>query len=216
MSILYQKLNLPENPLVDTITLDQLPVNPPGAGQLQPTIDVSLLNQPTLDAFASIGLTPLRIFVFGNKSFPDTDPDFEVRCGAHRDMHWVNGKWEYEIFAVNYELTQDRLTLAWKFWDIRANPIYPDTPTSEHAKWLGGQHFHAKQRGSVPNFGDPNDYTVIDQFVLDRPTLCRVDVPHSVHHTNAHQQRYGLTIRFDHKFKSWEDVLTVFEPLAVK
>lgn len=215
MNTYYLKLNLPHNPLASDVSLTQLPVNRPGAGQVQPTVDISLLNQETLDAYASVGLVPERIFVLGNKSFVDDDPEFDVRCGAHRDMHWVDGKWQYQLFAINYELTPETHKVAWKYWDVSATPIFPEEPTTQESMWTAGQHFNAKQIGSTPNFGDPNDYTVIDKVILDRPTLCRIDVPHSAHHTNSLAQRYGLSVRFKHNFKTWEQVLTNLSPMAL-
>lgn len=209
----YRKLNLPANPLVDSFDITNLTVNKPGAGQLQPTADLSLLNQATLDAYSSVGLTPVRIFVLGNKSFNDDDPNLEKRCAAHSDLHWVDGKWVPEIFAINYELTTDIHRVVWKFWDIRAKPVYPADPVSEEHTWLGGLHYNARQTGSVPNFGNPDDYTVIDQFDLDCPSLCRVETPHSVHHTRADAQRYGLSVRFKHDFKTWNEVLDKLAPL---
>lgn len=209
----YKKLNLPQNPLISDYDITNLTVNKPGAGQLQPTADLSLLNQKTLDAYASVGLEPIRIFVLGNKSFDDDDPTLEKRCAAHSDLHWVNGKWEYEIFAINYELTPESHRVVWKFWDIKAKPIYPAEPVTEQHTWLAGLHYNARQVGSIPNFGNPADYKVIDQFELDCPTLCRVEIPHSVHHTNAGAQRYGLSVRFKHKFKNWNEVVKKLEPL---
>lgn len=211
----YKKLNLPANPLINGFDRTNLTVNKPGAGQLQPTADLSLLNQETLDAYASVGLEPSRIFVLGNKSFVDDDPALDRRCAAHSDLHWVDGKWEYEIFAINYELTPELHKVVWKFWDIKAQPVMPDDPKTEQHTWLAGLHYNARQVGSIPNFGDPNDYTVIDQFVLDRPTLCRVETPHSVHHTNPNTQRYGLSIRFKHKFTSWNQVVDSLTPLFI-
>lgn len=214
--IYYKKLALPFNPLLDGYDITELAVNQPGAGQLQPTADLSLLNAATLDAYASVGLVPLRIFVLGNKSFDDDDSNFEKRCCAHSDLHWVNGKWENEIFAINYELTLDSHKVGWKFWDIKAKPVLPThEPKTEQETWLAGLHYNARQTGSVPNFGNPDDYTVIDQFEIDCPTLCRVEIPHSVHHNNAGTQRYGLSVRFKHNFKTWDQVIQQLTPLFV-
>lgn len=210
----YKKLRLPSNPLIQGYDITKLSVNQPGAGQLQPTAELSLLSQTTLDAYASVGLVPLRIFVLGNKSFVDDDPAFEKRCAAHSDLHWVNGKWENEIFAINYELTPDTHRVGWKFWDIKATPVPPaQDPKTEQETWLAGLHYNARQVGNVPNFGNPDDYTIIDQFEFDCPTLCRVETPHSVHHDNAAAQRYGLSIRFQHDFKTWDQVVNQLAPL---
>lgn len=213
MSNFYKKLNLPLNPFVSGFDYSTLTVNKPGAGQLQPTADIALLNQETLDAYCSVGLKPQRIFVLGNKSFPDDDPLFDVRCAAHKDMYWVEDHWEYQLFSINYELTRHLHTVAWKFWEITAKEIFPGEPQTEEATWLAGQHYNARQTGSVPNYGDPNDYRVIEQFILDRPTLCKVDVAHSIHHTNSQDQRYGISIRFDHNYTSWNEVLERLKPL---
>ena len=211
----YKKLRLPSNPLISEFDIANLTVNKPGAGQLQPTADLSLLNQDTLTAYRSVGLDPVRIFVLGNKSFNDDDPTLEKRCAAHSDLHWVHDKWEPEIFAINYELTPETHRVVWKFWDVKATPIIPPAPTTEQQTWLAGLHYNARQVGDIPNFGNPNDYKVVDQFELDRPTLCRVETPHSVHHTRADVQRYGLSIRFQHNFKTWDQVLQQLSPLFV-
>jgi hypothetical protein len=216
MSKFYKKLNLPANPFVSGFDITTLTVNRPGAGQLQPTADLALLNQETVDAYRSVGLEPERIFVLGNKSFPDDDPEFEVRCAAHKDMYWINDHWEYQLFAINYELTPDKHKVGWKFWDITAKEIFPGNPTTEEATWLAGQHYNARQTGNVPNYGDPNDYHVIEQFILDRPTLCKVDVAHSIHHTNAQEQRYGISVRFKHNLKNWGDVVNQLSSLIVE
>lgn len=213
----YKKLNLPSNPLIDGYDITKLTVNSPGAGQLQPTADLSILNQQTLDAFASVGLIPERIYVLGNKSFKEDQKDTNatVRCAAHVDLHWVGDQWIPHIFAINYELTPGIHNVYWKFWKVDAMPVLPahTPPRNFDEEYLQGLHFHARQTGSVPNFGNPADYTIIDEVKLDAPILVRTEIPHSVHHDNESVQRYAISIRFSHNFKNWEELTQQLEPL---
>lgn len=211
----YKKLNLPSYPLISGFDITELSVNKLGSGHLVHTADLSLLNQETLDVYASAGIEPNRIFINGNKSFKDDDLTLEKRGPAHSDVSWVDGKWQHQIFSINYELTPAQHRVVWKFWDVRAQPIYPPDPTTEPETWLAGLHYHARQYGFTPNFGNLDDYTVIDQFELTCPTMCRVEIPHSIHHTNANTQRYGMSVRFNHNFKNWDEAVEKLSPLFI-
>lgn len=203
----YLKLNLPANPLkVDLSEVTEQVIN----GGYNLTRPEKVIKDEILDTLAQLKLKPLYVVFFGRN---DQDSSLEDRL-IHTDIRLgADGWWKKIIFGLNWEIENSTNEFSW--WDMTGlTEIYPFEEQPEgfsKYKILNGIHFIERAK-----FGIPEGATQLDSTMIDGATLVRTNVPHlTVYKSNAYK-RLGISIRFDERdFRSWDDVVERFRPLAI-
>lgn len=203
----YCKLNLLNNPIKDPDGLLTMDIT--GGYNLRLPEDV--LSAEAIDTFKTMGLKPTFVTLFGrNDSYGDKDTRV-----IHSDIKYLGGdvtdrnNWQKILFGINWELFQSHNVFSW--WNMDGiEEAWPNEPLSHASKYkiLNGVHF--VKRG---NLGIPTGATMIEETVIDGPTLVRTEIPHMTIYKNPNVKRIGISVRFDERgFKDWNDVLRFFDP----
>jgi hypothetical protein len=108
--------------------------------------------------------------------------------------------------AVHHDVIHNSSTNTWDSWNCAVNINLDNTeslmywfsttlpqvlPTFEKAK-LNGIHYGTRNNNK---FHNTNDFTVLDKFMITKPTLVRTSVIHSVENTDE-KARWCLSLRF--------------------
>lgn len=205
----FRYLNLPNNPLKDVQSVierntnkEYIAIDPYGFE------DKDVLTEEIINAISSLGLDISYVVVF--KTYNRPFGNIEKRV-IHTDLVWKENKWIKMPFGINWEIGDDSNDSIFQWWDMSAHSEH--YPSSGHENLnnfskLSGLHYSQRF-----NLGAPEGSILLEETKLDRATLVRTDVPHSVIYTGS--KRMSVSIRFKQNI-SWNEAVEIFKPLILE
>lgn len=201
----FKKLNLPANPLKNSKEISQRNITG-GYNIVLPDV----LTDEVLDVFASLGLRPKMVVLFG-KNVKEVKPEDRM---IHSDValdKTTESQWRRLVAGVNWEIEGSYNDFFW--YDMaEIKECWPNEVLSSGSKfiYLNGIHY-----GKRFKMGIPDNIKILDKTTIDGPTLVRTDIPHSTLYNNPSTTRVGVSVRFfeedfDH---SWDNALEKFSSI---
>lgn len=171
------------------------------------TTDINAhLTSDLKEIFKSLGVTPNAIVFFGHIS-----KEAVYRKGfVHTDMLYDFKQKKYRLipFAINWELTDETVTLQW--WNTGDAKVITPTRIPETQLSLiytNGQHF------DYLNNKETNQYQLLDSYVMKKNQAVMINTctPHSSNYISVNDYRVTVSIRFPlEQIPTWEHALTIF------
>jgi hypothetical protein len=195
----FLKLNLLSNPLKDLDSPEIECIVSRGHRILSPG---DVLTEELLEKFKEMNLTPKFVILFSGNN-KEAGLGFRM---IHTDLTIDdNENWIRSLFGINWEITGSWNKFVW--WNMDQFPeVWPESHLPK--SMLNGIHYCERRY-----LGVPLGATIIDETVIDGPTLVRTDIPHSTSYRNQNQIRKGISVRFyEDEFKDWNDVVEKLKP----
>ena len=198
----FKKLNLPENPLLDSRAISQSHIPKP----YKISTPEEVLTKEVLDIFSSLDLR-VKMVVFHGQN--NKSPASNQRM-IHSDLTYdntVEGNWRRIVSGVNWEIEGSYADFYW--FDMSGiKECWPDETAM--FKEFNGIHFGERRQLWVPE-----NVKLLDSTTLDGPTLVRTDIPHTTKYNNPNTNRVGVSVRFfEEDFNySWAGALEKFKPI---
>lgn len=200
----YYRLDLPNNPLSNVT----IPLNPEHSvgGVVYPQ-SKDIINQQTIDIFASVGLEVDCCIIFLRKP-AKANPERRNQNIVHRDFKFIGDQIQPWHYGVNYELHGGSSVLSW--WDVNNVPLKYPTKNTNNVKLCTIMY------GDMNNpFND--DYQLLESVEMSSiPTLVNTDIPHSTNYYDRRKRSLSLSIRFTNVVSSWEESVALFNRLILR
>lgn len=206
MNNFFLKLRLPENPIKDMKIIHDTTVS----GGYNLVLPGQVLSDEIMDIFISMGLKPKFVSLFGRNDHDGTNENRMI----HSDIGLNHkGEWQKILFGINWEVTGHENIFCW--WDMsKVKECWPNEPLPKKYDYLNGIHY-----GKRLNLGVPDGAVLLEETLIDKPTLVRTDLPHSTVYkpgSNVIRNRIGISVRFfEEDFNSWDDVHQFFKPYSI-
>lgn len=200
----FRKLNLPINPFIDHDSISTMDISH-GFIIVEPE---KVLTLEVLTIFNKIGLRPKMLVLHGRNDQISSPADRLI----HSDISFapeVENGWRYMVAAVNWEIQGSYTNFFWYDMNDMKKCWPKETAIS---KDFNGIHY-----GERLQFGIPEHAKILDQTIIDGPTLVRTDVPHTTMYSNPIRNRVGVSLRFfeeDYDY-SWDRALEKFSSLIL-
>lgn len=201
----FKKLNLPNNPLKNSKEISQRNITG-GYNIVLPDV----LTDEVSDIFASIGIRPKMVVLFGRGDSTSSPKDRMI----HSDVAFDNqapGNWRKLVAGVNWEIEGSYNDFYW--YDMgEIKECWPNELLSSGSKfnYLNGIHYRERLK-----LGIPDTAKILDKTTIDGPTLVRTDIPHATLYNNSTTTRVGVSVRFfEEDFNhSWDNALEKFSSI---
>lgn len=201
----HHYLDLPENPLKDQHAIFEKHRYRPGSFRYEQE-DPSVLTDEVLDLLSKSGLEVEFVTIFrANPSYDGTSSTAQL----HRDVGWRNGRWQSIPFGVNWEISGNRQSIMCWYDTGQLEEVWPGDPNLSPPSIQRHTGVHYGQRAVQ---GIPDQCVLIAQAKLDRATLIRADVPHTVFFSG--EDRMSISVRF-RQYLEWPDAVLAFRDLIV-